>query len=609
MGVQVPLPLHNPGTHDISIVGRHPSLPVPNNGNSSKINDAISTYLTLFQCNIGGDPQARLAKGSVLRKLIHSHNPSLVVLTETKRKRKDIPTLPGYGLFSLDPLETSSGGIALYYKNNLSFRISVVSKSTCNSIIWVHLSNNKSPLSDLYVCGVYAPNAGTSEDKKICFYQELNRTTSKFQNLPGYCILVGDFNARIGKISGDHATNSNMGPFLEFLEDHPPLSNINVSKTYGQYTFINVSNGNSSIIDYLLTDMPVSKIAEHRILGGDLGTSAQTTHKAIFTRIHLIAKVVRYSRPKKRPKWRAVTEKNFKRYRKSLLIELVKLNDDSLSYKSLITAVNRSKTNSLGRMRPRPPNSTNTTPEIDRLTVRLRTALENNRANPSKANLQRAIALEKELRLKRDSFETKTLLQLILRLENLHQVQKMRLFYKKVKERTHPQTNPTFVIHNPDSPHDNTIFSCTKQEYLNFWEKYLGRTFANTSDNAFNAIPKLPKLSILRFPKKTSNSPQTDMDNPLTETEVRLAIKSLKNMKAAGLDEITNEDIKLIEMLRPGLIHTVLQKIWEAEKCPIEFCQSIFHLIPKPGKPGKSKDLRLQKNYRAIALLSTIRKL
>ena len=99
------------------------------------------------------------------------------------------------------------------------------------------------------------------------------------------------------------------------------------------------------------------------------------------------------------------------------------------------------------------------------------------------------------------------------------------------------------------------------------------------------------------------------MDNPLTETEVRLAIKSIKNMKAAGLDEIINEDIKLIEILRPGLIHIVLQKIWEAEKCPIEFCQSIFHLIPKPGKPGKSKDLRMQKNYRPIALLSTIRKL
>ena len=36
----------------------------------------------------------------------------------------------------------------------------------------------------------------------------------------------------------------------------------------------------------------------------------------------------------------------------------------------------------------------------------------------------------------------------------------------------------------------------------------------------------------------------------------------LKNMKAAGIDEITNEDIKLIEQIKPGLILTVPNKIW-----------------------------------------------
>ena len=101
----------------------------------------------------------------------------------------------------------------------------------------------------------------------------------------------------------------------------------------------------------------------------------------------------------------------------------------------------------------------------------------------------------------------------------------------------------------------------------------------------------------------------SSLDKPLTEAEVCRAIKSLKNMKAAGLDEITNEDIKLIQNLRPGLIHTVLQKLWEEEICPLEFRQSLFHLIPKPGKPGKPRDLRLQTNYRPIALLSSFRKL
>ena len=81
-----------------------------------------------------------------------------------------------------------------------------------------------------------------------------------------------------------------MLPFLEFLEDHPSLSNINTLKIYGQYTFVNISNGARSIVDYLLTDLPLSKVIEHKVLPGDLGTSAQTAHKALFSKISLSLK-------------------------------------------------------------------------------------------------------------------------------------------------------------------------------------------------------------------------------------------------------------------------------------------------------------------------------
>ena len=84
----------------------------------------------------------------------------------------------------------------------------------------------------------------------------------------------------------------------------------------------------------------------------------------------------------------------------------------------------------------------------------------------------------------------------------------------------------------------------------------------------------------------------------------------LKNLKAAGIDEITNEDIKLIEYLKPDLIQSVLNKIWETDTCPDEFRKSLIILFPKPGKPGRAKkDHRYQKNYRPISLLPTLRKL
>ena len=66
-------------------------------------------HITLLQCNIGGNPRARLARGATLRHLIDSNKPTFVLLRETKRKRKDIPFLPCYSFLSLDPLRDHRG--------------------------------------------------------------------------------------------------------------------------------------------------------------------------------------------------------------------------------------------------------------------------------------------------------------------------------------------------------------------------------------------------------------------------------------------------------------------------------------------------------------------
>ena len=181
---------------------------------SKALHNTVLKYVSILQCNIGGNPKARLAKGSVLRKLIFTNHPTFILLTETKRKRAQIPILPNYSLLSLDPLKGCSGGIAFYFEKNLCFHISVAFTSVNNSILWVHLQHHISRSKDLYICGVYAPNASCIDSRKTSFYEELNSTTFQFQKRPGHCILAGEFNARIGDISGDHATNSNMNPFL-----------------------------------------------------------------------------------------------------------------------------------------------------------------------------------------------------------------------------------------------------------------------------------------------------------------------------------------------------------------------------------------------------------
>ena len=131
---------------------------------------------------------------------------------------------------------------------------------------------------------VYAVQSGGSAVRKDSFWKELNGSTAKFKESKGFRVIVGDFNARLGSITGDHAKNSNKGEFMRFVQDHS-LTNMNVIRTFGEYTFHNIRTGDRSIIDYLLTDLEPSRILEHKVLPASLGTSAQTAHKALLTKI------------------------------------------------------------------------------------------------------------------------------------------------------------------------------------------------------------------------------------------------------------------------------------------------------------------------------------
>ena len=217
-----------------------------------------------------------------------------------------------------------------------------------------------------------------------------------FKNIPGHRLLVGDFNALLGEITGDHASNSNKTAFLDFLGNHC-LININVQKTFGQYTFHNISSGSRSIIDYLLTDMDESQIPVHVVLPGNLGTSAQSGHKALLSKVLIRVKKEEGNKQICRPRWRSINSKNSARFSNALKKELSNLSPDNCDYKALLAALNRAKTNSRGRARPKPSNACNPTPELDQLHRKLGFSLEEHRKNPTKENLLKAKTLEKQL--------------------------------------------------------------------------------------------------------------------------------------------------------------------------------------------------------------------
>ena len=87
-------------------------------------------------------------------------------------------------------------------------------------------------------------------------------------------------------------------------------------------------------------------------------------------------------------------------------------------------------------------------------------------------------------------------------------------------------------------------------------------------------------------------------DFPILREEVEAAIKSLKNGKAAGVDNIPAELIKNGGTTVIDILTTICNKIWKTGEWPTPWTQSLIITLPKKG------NLQQCQNYRTISLIS-----
>ncbi|VDP49667.1 unnamed protein product [Schistosoma curassoni] len=86
--------------------------------------------------------------------------------------------------------------------------------------------------------------------------------------------------------------------------------------------------------------------------------------------------------------------------------------------------------------------------------------------------------------------------------------------------------------------------------------------------------------------------------NPPTTEEIRMAVRQVKNGKAAGLDNIPAEALKSDVEVTTSKLYLLFKKIWEEEQIPMDW--KVGHLV----KIQKKGDLSKCENYRGITLLS-----
>ncbi|CAG2201722.1 unnamed protein product [Mytilus edulis] len=124
-------------------------------------------------------------------------------------------------------------------------------------------------------------------------------------------------------------------------------------------------------------------------------------------------------------------------------------------------------------------------------------------------------------------------------------------------------------INMPIKDKNNNMLTTERDQYLR-WKEHFQEVLNRKDPDELTIIPEAPiDLEI-------------DTDPP-SKQEIQKAIKSLKNKKAPGIDQLNAELFKIDPVLAADTLHPVFKKIWEQAVIPNSWSEGNIITIPKSG--------------------------
>lgn len=425
----------------------------------------------------------------------------------------------------------------------------------------------------LNIVQVYAPTGNANENEVEDFYNKLETTMSSIPNRE-MLILLGDFNAKIGKTSDDAQLRNVIGKYglgdrnirgerlIQFAADNNLTIMNSVFKHHRRrlYTWTSPGGQHRNQIDYILIKSRWRSSVQntHTLPGADCGTDHQLP----------IAKVqVKLKAPIVRKQQQRLEITNIRSF-----TEAIQRNQQQLStYDDPESSWNAAKTNIKNIVRETqnrslPPKRqhwmTNDTLElIEKRRQMKASGGKVQHLNEMNRAIQRACRKDKNSHLQNicaeveehaDKHETKDL-------------------YKKIRIVTRQFKPKTWAIENSNGETVTDI-----KEITNVWKDYCGSLFLDPSPEHVE-IP----------------SSLQEMEPDILKDEVRAAIKHLKTSKAVGVDEIPIEVIKDMGENGVDLFHSICNLVWTTGQWPKDWSHSIFIPLHKKGSTKKCNNFRL----------------
>ena len=535
--------------------------------------------------------------------------------------------VPGYKWFG-KPRESikgkrGEGGVGFLISEPLLDDVTIIKNVKCTETIWLRIRIRKRV--DLYIGCVYLPTQGNV--KRICAdrFNLLEEDVCMFQS-KGRVLLLGDFNARVGKsivedsvigMFGEASCNSNGKLLIELLENcNLMICNGRTKLNDPQWTRVQTRLGHKSIIDYLITDKALMNESSNVFVDRtDIGSS---DHYLVwfelgrnFTKSRKKARRILY-------KWR-IDRLQDKEIRDEYQVELGlqacdffetldDLNREKVVEEELVRrmaskwekVVEKAALKALGRKLIVCGRSVNWWDEELRQLVKDRRACFS-RGIGSDNNWKEYLIIRKELKQKIRE-KKKTCREELMAKVNSNYRKNIKAFWKFVNGSIKSSAKNKIETLTDDSGNSYSSHA-GKVKILKSHYKKLGteldvKSFDDSwKEEVSNSVKNFEALS---FQDSHSNG---ILDQPITLAEVSHVVKAIKNNKSAGSDGIVGELIKYGGEPMCEMLLTLFNLSWDKEHAPSFWREGLIVSLFKKGDkedPG---------NYRGITLLNVVGKL
>ena len=218
--------------------------------------------------------------------MLGKHNIDIVAVQETWEKDESRINVEGYQWFGKPRSNQNSrrgeGGVGFFVRDCLVNEVEFLGGVQYEESVWMKMRGERGRLA-VYIGCVYMPTDSTGAAGIDESYSKLKEDVLSFKQ-KGKVVLLGDFNARVGKsvevddvigMFGEETCNASGNRLVSFLNEVELLAcNSRKLVTEPEWTRVRPSLKQKSIIDYIITDEPLMKIlGDVQVDSTDIGCS------------------------------------------------------------------------------------------------------------------------------------------------------------------------------------------------------------------------------------------------------------------------------------------------------------------------------------------------